>query len=53
MARILAFPKQAREKPGEPVKGGGAIVMFTGVRYERLDDTRTPTTPRKKSRRKA
>lgn len=53
MAQILAFPAQVRTKPAEPVKGGCAIVIFPGVRYERLDNARTPTTPRRKSRRKA
>lgn len=53
MARILRFPAQKSVTTAAPPNGPARIIIFPGVRYERLDDSRTPNSPRRKSRRKA
>lgn len=53
MTNILPFRKPKDGKPAEPHRGPAAIVIFPGVRYERLDDGKATTPRRGGTRRKA
>lgn len=46
---VIAFPPPSHavrsRRPGSPGAGGGTVLLFTGVRYERLGAEMPPPSP--------
>jgi hypothetical protein len=53
MANILRFTKGKTIGQARIAKGPAAIIIFPGVRYERLDDAKVALPRRRRSQRKA